>query len=297
MRLADTVRLLLLAAFWGGSFLFIRIAVPSIGPAWVVESRVAIATGALFVYAALFRKPMDLRARWKEYFALGLINSAVPSILISQAEVHIGASMAVILNATTPIWGALIGAIWLRDPLSPRKILGMATAMAGVIALVGWSPMPLNAATIAAVVCSLLAAFFYGIGGNYAKACIRDAPPIGMAAGSQLAAALLVLPLAAGAPHVHALTTPVVVSVALLALLSTAAGFLLYYRLVVDVGPAKALTVTFLTPVFGVIWGATFLAEGITLAKIAACAIVLVGTYLVTTTSFATIVVPDATEA
>lgn len=117
MGSSDLRRLLLLAAVWGGSFVFIRVAVADLGPFCTVEARVLIAGLALRVYARATRTPMELRARWGQYLLLGALNSAIPFLLISSAEVHISASMAAILNATTPLFGAIIAAIWLKDPL------------------------------------------------------------------------------------------------------------------------------------------------------------------------------------
>ncbi|HTE17918.1 MAG TPA: DMT family transporter [Armatimonadota bacterium] len=282
MTAADLRRLFLLAALWGGSFIFIRIAVPVLGPVGVAAARVLIAGAALLLYAAATGARLELRARWGQYLVIGVLNSAVPFVLIGAAEVHLSASMAAILNATSPLFGALLAALFLGEPLTGRKTAGMVVAVAGVVVLVGWTPLAPGAGPLLGIAGSLLAAAFYGLAGVYTKARVKDAPPLGMAVGSQLAAGLLLAPLLPFAPPAAVPSAAVLLCVLALALLSTALAYLLYFRLVVEVGPARALTVTFLVPVFGVLWGALFLREPLTLSKLLACAVILGGTVLAT---------------
>ncbi|HEY3329491.1 MAG TPA: DMT family transporter [Capsulimonadaceae bacterium] len=278
----DIARLLVLAAFWGASFIFIRIAAPTLGPALTVESRVVIASVLLAVYAAIFRTPLQMRERWKQYLVMAALNSVVPFTLVAYAELHITASMAVILNASTPIFVSLIAAVWLGDRLTAQKAAGMAISMTGIVTLVGWSPVPLTHDILVAVACCLVGAFCYGIGAVYTKAHMKDAPALGMAVGSLAGASMFGLIPAIAMPIPGPITQTVLVSITLLAVMSTAAAYVLFYKLVVSVGPAKATTVTFLTPIFGVVWGLLFLHESITASQLASCAIVLAGTGLVT---------------
>lgn len=278
----DLTRLLLLAALWGGSFIFIRVAVSALGPIATVAGRVLIAGVTLLFYAAVTKIPLGLRARWRQYLAIGILNSALPFLLISTAELYLSASMAAILNATSPLFGGLFSALWLKDPLTGRKISGIAIAITGVVILVGWSPLTFSNAVVLSIGASLLAAMCYGLAGTYTRAKVRGAPPLGMAVGSQLSASLLLAPFVPFAwPHV-APSLAVMLCLLALALLSTAVGYILYFRLIVDVGPTRALTVTFLTPIFGLLWGALFLREAITPAKLVGCGVVLVGASLVT---------------
>lgn len=282
MKAADLARLVFLAALWGGSFIFIRIAAPVLGPIVLVTLRVLLAGSALLVYALVTRSELELRTRWHQYLILGAINSAVPFVLISTAELHLPASLAAILNATSPLFGAVIAAIWIKDSLTRRKIAGLALGLIGVGVLVGWSPTEFTPVVAIAAGASLLGAAFYGLASVYTKAKVVGARPIGMATGSQFAAGLLLLPFVPlSAPHGRP-TVTVVLCVLALALLCTALAYLLYFRLIVDVGPAKALTVTFLVPIFGTLWGALFLGEHITLSTVLGCGVVLAGTALVT---------------
>lgn len=268
MRAEHLGRLLLLAALWGGSFLFMRIAAPVLGPIVVAESRVLIAGVALLLYACAAKRPMELRSRWRQY-------------LIAAAQLRLTASLAAILNATSPLFGAVIAAVWIKDSLTMRKIGGLILGIAGVAVLVGRSPMDVSVEMALSVGASLMAAGFYGIASVYTKAKVAGAPSLGMAVGSQLGASLLLLPLIPIVPPFSLPSVGVLFCVVLLALGSTGLAYLLYFRLIVDIGPAKALTVTFLIPIFGVMWGALFLGEKITFSELGGCVIILVGTFLV----------------
>lgn len=279
MRPQDIARLLLLSTLWGGSFIFMRVAAPSLGAITTAGARVGIAGLALVLYVVATRQDTAWRTRWKQYVVIGFVNSAFPFVLYCWAETRITASMAAILNSTSPLFGAVIAAFWLRDALTVRKVAGMLVALCGVGLLVGWSPSAVDPLAVAAC---LVASCCYGLAATYTKAKVKGAPPMGLAMGSQIAAFLFLAPLIPFAlPHT-APTTAAILCVVALAVVSTAAAYVLYFRLVIDIGPTKALTVTFLSPAFGVIWGAIFLGESITVLKAASAAVVLVGTALVT---------------
>lgn len=282
MRPADIARLLVLSALWGGSFIFMRVAAPALGPFVLVFFRVGIAGLVLLAYARLTGQQLALRERWRQYVMIGLLNSALPFVLIATAELRLTASLAAILNATTPLFGALIAAAWLREPLTARKLGGVALGLLGVGVVTGLSALAPTLGVLLSVAASLAAACSYGLAGSFIKARAAGAPALGMTVGSQLFAALLLAPsvpltMPAAAPDAAAIGCTLA-----LALLSTALAYVLYFRLMVDVGPVKTLTVTFLAPVFGVLWAALFLGERITGGTILGCAIVLVGTALVT---------------
>lgn len=280
MRAQDVARLLSLAALWGGSFAFIRVAVPTLGPIWLAECRVALAFAALFVVALLRRGMPPLAAHWRAYLVIGTVNSALPFALFSFAEETISASNAAILNATSPFFGAIIAAAWLREPLGTRKLTGMALGLAGVVLLVGWQSAPLSGAAIAASVACLSAALCYGIGSVYAKVRMTGLPSFAIALYSQLAAAMVLGPVLPFVPPPLSLTPLVAANVIGLALASTAIAYLLYFRLIADVGPARALTVTFLIPLFGVLWGVLFLREPLGVNMLSGGALILAGTWL-----------------
>lgn len=280
MRAQDFARLLSLAALWGGSFAFIRVAVPALGPIWLAESRVALAFAALFAVAAIRRGVPSLAAHWRAYLVIGAVNSALPFALFSFAEQTISASNAAVLNATSPFFGAVIAAAWLREPLGARKLAGMALGLFGVVLLVGWQRAPLSGAAIVASLACLAAALCYGIGSVYAKARMTGIPSFAIAVYSQLAATVVLAPALPFSPLPFAPSPLVAANVLALALASTAIAYLLYFRLIADVGPARALTVTFLIPLFGVLWGALFLREPVAINLLSGGALILAGTWL-----------------
>ncbi len=280
MRIADLARLLLLAALWGGSFAFIRVAVPALGPLWLAESRVAIAFVALFALAVFRRNVPGVRTYWRGFLVIGVINSALPFALFCYAEQYVTASTAAVLNATSPFFGAAVAAIWLKETLAPLKIAGMAIGLAGVAVLVGWHPEPLAPGTLLAIAACLAAALCYGIASVYAKRAMTGVPSFSIALYSQLGAALALLPSLPLSPAPGPLNGLIIANVLALALASTALAYLLYFRLIANIGPARALTVTFLIPLFGVLWGVVFLDETIGANTVVGCALILGGTWL-----------------
>ena len=140
MTAASLVRLLALSAIWGASFLFMRLGAPVLGPVLLIGCRVLSAALFLAVVGALLRRPLDARRHAAHYLVLGLFNSALPFLLFAFAARTLSASLLSILNATAPIWGAVIGAVWTRTALSPKSLLGLALGVAGVALLVGFDP-------------------------------------------------------------------------------------------------------------------------------------------------------------
>ncbi len=282
MKPRDSLFLLLLAALWGGSFLFIRLASPVIGPVVLMDARVLIAGLALLVYAALLARMPDLWRRWRAYLLLGGLNAAAPFTLIAFAELHLPASLAAILNATTPLFGAVVAFFWLHDRMTAKKIVGILIGVIGVVVLVGWSPFPLTPLVLLSVGASLLAACFYGIGGVYSKVAFQKEPPLALAMGQQLGAGVVLLPFAVASLPASFPSVPIVLAILALALFSTSLGYLIYFRLMTTVGPTSTLSVTFLVPVFGLLWGAIFLKEPLTIGWLIGLGIVLVGMGFVT---------------
>lgn len=281
MNAKDGAALLILSAIWGGAFLFIRIAAPVLGPVALVELRVGIAGIVLLLYVLATRKRLGL-ARWRQYLMVGILNSAIPFVLISTAELHLTAGLAAILNATSPLFGAIVAALWIKEALTARKVVGLLLGLAGVAVLVGWSPIPFSAIIALSIAASLTAAFFYGLAGVYTKVNTQGASPLALATCSQVGAALFLAPFTLAAPPRHTPAFPVILAVLTLGILCTAVAYLLYFRLIANIGPTRALTVTFLVPFFGVFWGIVFLREPLTWSTILGFAIILSGTGFVT---------------
>jgi drug/metabolite transporter (DMT)-like permease len=281
MNTANLLRLFVLAAIWGGSFLFMRIGAPVLGPAVLIEYRVLFAALFLFVVGLVLRKRLDLKAHWKHYLILGFFNSALPFVLFAFAARTLSASVLSVLNATAPMWGALLGAAWSRQRIGARTALGLVCGTAGVALLVGFDSVSTRPGAGAAVTAALLAALSYSIASLYAKSA-KSVEPFANAHGSMWAAALFVIPVLPFFPQPGQPSLGVMGAVLALGVLCSGIAYLLYFRLIAEVGTTSALTVTFLNPVFGILWGALFLGEVVGWYTVAGSAIVLVGTALVT---------------
>ena len=282
MTPASLCRLLALSAIWGASFLFMRIAVPALGPAWLIELRVGLAALFLAAVALWQRRALKLRHHWRHYLILGGFNTGLPFLLFAFAAQTLSASLLSILNATAPLWGTVIGAVVLRARLDGKAMLGLAMGLAGVALLTGFDESTLRAGAGPAIAAALGAACCYAIASIYAKS-VEQVEPFANAHGSMWAATLLVAPLLLFAPPVATIPdSGITAAVAALGIVCSGIAYLLYFRLVNDLGPAPALTVTFLIPLFGVLWGHLFLGEAVGWHTLAGTVIVLTGTALVT---------------
>jgi drug/metabolite transporter (DMT)-like permease len=283
MGARDLGALILLAALWGASYIFIRVAVPALGPFVLMGARVALASGTLALYAVILARGMPkFRSRWKEFLIVGATNSAIPFTLIAAAELELTASLAAILNSTTALFVAVVAAVWIGESLTVKKVVGLLLGFAGVVVLVGWDPVPLNGAVLLAVGAMLAASLSYAVGGVYVKRTFAGVSPLAMTIGQQGAAAAILLPLAAASLPGEAPPLPAALSALALALLCTAVAYLLYFRLIENVGPTKTLAVTFLIPVFGLLFGVVLLGEPVGLGTIVGFAIISYGVALVT---------------
>jgi drug/metabolite transporter (DMT)-like permease len=280
MRPRDLLDLLLLAALWGGSFLFVRAAVPHFGPFALIELRVGIAALVLLPLLAMRGKLGELRRNAAPIALVGLTNSALPFTLFAFASLTMTAGFAAILNATAPLFGAMVAHVWLKDRLTPVQTLGLLIGFAGVVLLV-WSRTAFagggSGQAVAAALCATLA---YGIAANYTRRALTGVGSLSIATGSQTAAAIALLPLAVWAWPAAAPPLRSWVEVMLLGVASTGVAYLLYFRLIANVGPTRAVSVTFLIPVFGMLWGALYLGEAVTLSMLLCCGVILVGTAL-----------------
>jgi drug/metabolite transporter (DMT)-like permease len=281
MRPIDIARLVLLAAIWGGSFLFVRMAVGAIGPMWLTELRVGLAAIAMLIYARAAGFELNLARDWRPYLVLGVLNTALPWGLYAWSGKYIGASYMAILNAAAPWFAAICGAIWLGEELSWRKVLGLALGMLGVALLVGFGPIAASPAVVLAVLACIGATACYALSGVYIKMRAGKIAPRALTVGSLIAASVVVMPFLPAPPPVAAFTWQVALAVLGISLLCSAAAYLIYFRLIADVGPTRTFTVTFLIPVFGTLWGALFLDEPVGFATLAGGAVIVIATALV----------------
>jgi drug/metabolite transporter (DMT)-like permease len=281
MNTTNLLRLISLAAIWGGSFLFMRIAAPVLGPAVLIEFRVLLAALFLAAVGWFLKKRLDLRANWRHYFILGFFNSALPFLLFAFAARTLSASVLSVLNATAPMWGALIGAAWMRQAVPGRTVLGLVLGTAGVALLVGFDHVASRPGAGIAVGAALCAAFSYGVASLYARSA-KKVEAFANAHGTMWTSAMMVLPALPFFPMTGSPSIGIAGAVLALGVLCSGIAYILYFRLIEEVGTTSALTVTFLNPVFGILWGALFLGETVGWYTLAGSAITLVGTALVT---------------
>lgn len=278
------IEFLLLAAIWGSSFLFTHVAAVELGALPTAAARVAI--GFLFLMPILLAKGQahHLRKHWKPVLFVGIFNSGIPFALYAFAVMHISTGLSSILNATVPLFGAVVAWIWLGDKPGWLRTVGLAIGFSGIVLLaggqVGFKSNDSGISPLWAVLACLGATTCYALAASFTKKHIPPMPALATATGSQLGALLaLLLPALWWHPQ-HALSMQGWMALLAVGVLCTGVAYVLYFRLIDHAGPSKALTVTFLIPVFAVAYGVAFLGEHITPWMLMCGLIVLVGTAL-----------------
>jgi drug/metabolite transporter (DMT)-like permease len=281
MRSLDLFNLIILAAIWGSSFLFTRIAAPILGPVWLIEIRVLLASLVLLPWLWKLNLINELKQKIVPLFIVGCFNLAAPFLLFAFASLYLSSGFAAILNATTPLVGTVIAFVWLKEKLTFSRLLGLAIGFAGVVILVGWDRMLTSSSEFLAIAAGLLASAMYAVTGIYIKLYLSNVSPLTFAIGGQLSAAIAILPLV---PFTIPLTFPnqaAIISTIALALLATSLAYILYFRSIKNIGPTKTFTVTYLIPIFAMLLGAIALDEEITRSMIFGCSLILFGTAIV----------------
>jgi len=286
MRGRDLADLLLLAAVWGSSFLFMRLGAGEFGPLALAFLRVAGASMLLCPLLVWQGQGGLLLTRWRTLAAVGLVNSALPFVFYGIAALVLSAGLMAIFNATAPLWAGLIAWAWLHERPTAWRLLGMGIGFAGVLGLsLDKASLPAGGTGIApawGVAACLGAALMYGYGANLTRRSAAGLPALVVAAGSQLAAALLLLPLALWAWPAQMPSLRAWGAVVLLAFACTGLVYVLYFRLIARIGPAGAISVTFLVPAFAAAWGFAVLGERPTGAMLLGFGVILLGTALST---------------
>ncbi|MFM0737223.1 DMT family transporter [Paraburkholderia xenovorans] len=292
MNTKNLLQLLILAALWGASFLFIRVGVADFGVAPLMALRVGI--GAAFLIVVLLtRRPLQqsatiLRKHALPLLVVGILNSAAPFCLFAYAELTLTAGVTSVINATTPLWGGLVAFLWLRDRLTALRSLGLVVGFLGVLMLVwdqiaaphGSAATPLSTALAAGA--ALGATLLYGIAATYTKRHLTGVDALTVATGTMTGATIVLLPLAilywpATPISAHAWGAVIGLGVA-----CTGIAYMLFFHLIAAIGPARTITVTFVIPIFGILWGALFLGESVSAGMLEGCGVILVGTALAT---------------
>ena len=288
MQPVDIMRLLLLAAIWGASFLFMRIIAPVLGTIPTAFFRVSIAAVGLLVILALMRIDWNFRGKLRTCMLLGMINSGLPATLYSVAAQILPAGYSSIFNATTPLMGVLIGGLFFSEKLTAMKVTGVFLGLVGVGILTRAGPVAFNLELLIGALSCLLATTCYGFAGYLTRRWLDQEGGLDSrlsALGSMLGATLLLLPFFG----YRVLTDPpaswggasVWLSLLGLGLVCTAFAYILYFRLLTSIGPLSSMTVTFMIPPFGVLWGALFLDEPLSMAHVYGGVLIAVALWLV----------------
>jgi drug/metabolite transporter (DMT)-like permease len=282
----DLAELVALAALWGGSFLFMRIAVPAFGPFALAALRVAGASLLLLPLLAARGEMPALRRHWRPIALVGVTNSAVPFACFAYAALTIDAGVSAIFNSATPLFAAVIAWLWLADRMTPSRIVGLVVGFAGVVWIAwegtGAAMTTSTAASPLAIAACIFGALCYGMAPSITKRHLTGVPPVAVATGSQIAAMLLLAVPAAAAWPDEVPSAGEWAAAAALAFFCTGLAYILYFRLIAHAGPANAVAVTYLVPIFAVLWGGLFLGERLTLSLVLGCVVIFVGTALAT---------------
>jgi drug/metabolite transporter (DMT)-like permease len=278
----DIVELVSLSMLWGGSFLLMRMGAAEFGPV-VLSALRLIGASLLLLPLLLWRGQWQvLRQHWRPIFLVGVTNSALPFVCFAYAALSISAGLMAIFNAATPLFAAVIAWWWLKDRLTPLRVAGLVIGFIGV-AWLAWDKASFKPGGSGwAVLACVAASMLYGFSANYTKRRLSGVAPLAVAAGSQVGASLfLCVPAMLLWPSQPPSSSAWLMAAAL-AFACTGLAYLMFFRLIANVGPSNAITVTFLVPLFAVLWGKVFLGEALTPAMGMGCLVILLGTGLTT---------------
>lgn len=266
------VELAALGAIWGASFLFMRVAAPDFGPFPLVAVRLGL--GALVLLPFLWRARCQFPLRlWPKLALVGAVNSAVPFLLFAWGAERAPAGVGAICNAMTVLFTALVGFLFFGERIGARRAVALAVGFGGVLVLAGGRAA--GDGIGGAVAAGTVAAFLYGIGLNLVRRHLAGLPPAAVAAATLGTSALLTVPFAIATWPAHAVAPASWWSAGLLGVLCTGLAFVGYYRLIARLGAARTSTVTYLVPVFGMLWAWLLIGEQPTWSMLASAALIL----------------------
>jgi drug/metabolite transporter (DMT)-like permease len=285
MKTQNILQLLLLAAIWGSSYPIIKTLAPSIGIVSTLGGRVLIAAVFLLALSPFNGSFPDFKRSWKHYLILGALNLVVPGLLVIYSVTHLNASMGAVLNATTPMFTLIIAAVWLKQKITLQQIAGILLGMTGIMVLVGWNPVLTNNGSMMAIMASIAAAISYGIGSNYAKKRASKESPLQSTNGLMAGAALIMLPVLFQNYQPVQPTPALIAKLIFFGVVCTAFAFIVFLKLIRQLGSVKTSMVSVLVPVFGILWSAIFLKESINSTMVAGLALIISSVYLVISNS------------
>jgi drug/metabolite transporter (DMT)-like permease len=282
VSLKHAIQLIVLAAIWGASFLFMRVSVQEFGPVLLMTLRIGIGALVLIPFLILKKRLHVVSDNWKPILLVGLTNSAIPFSLFGYTTLYAEAGYASILNATAPMFAAIIAYFWLSERLKKLAGLGLLIGFAGVFFLMidkmsGDVRTPLLASFAA-----LLATFLYGVATSVNKRFLGGVDVLAVAAGSLFFAALSLIPFALMSIPAQMPSANAWISVTILGVICTGVAYLIFFNLLDKVGMTKTLSVTYMIPVFGIFWGALLLDEKLSFNLLIGGSLVLLGVGLTT---------------
>ena len=282
MKLSDALLLILLAAIWGSSFIFMRATADVFGPIALVAVRVSVAALSLLLFLLVRKRWEEFLQNWRILFVVGIMNSALPFSLLAFASISLSAGTVSILNAMTPIFTAWIAHFWLKDSMSKLQFLGMTISVCGLVFLV-WDKVSWQIESWLPVLAGILATLLYGMASTTTKKYLAEVSVMTATAGSLLFSALLMMTVSLFfLPNLESISSLDWLYAVILGVLCTAIAFIIYFKLVKNIGPARTASVTFLIPIFAFLLAYLLLDERVTLRMWIATGIILFGMSLVT---------------
>ncbi len=274
------LRLVLLGMIWGASFLFQRIAVPAVGAGMTASARMLFAAVTMALVLAALRKPLQWRQRWKDYLIVGSMVSTVPFLCFAFGAYFLPAGYLAVINATTPMFAVVLTGLAGARP-SASKWVGVAVGFVGVFTLARFGTVGLTLPSVLAFGAVLLAAFLYAYSARAIQRRFVDADPLVVASGNLIGGTLPLLPVAAWSLPAQMPSFGVIGALLALGVICTAFAYTMHFQNIRDAGSERAVTVTFLVPIFALVWGTLFLGEHITWASAIGSALVLVAVALI----------------
>lgn len=277
MTKIQSLQLIALAAIWGASFLFMKVSAVEFGPLALIFVRASIGCLTLLPFLWFYKGFSTVRKQSKHIFIVGLTNTAIPFVALAYATLSLEAGFTSIINATAPIFTAIVAFIWLKEKFTGIKIFGLVVGFLGVVSLFAVKgSFSLDSNTIAILV-GLFATLNYGFAACYTRKHLVGVSSLAIATGSQFFAVLALLPFLPFYWPEAEISHLAILSAVVLGSMCTALAYILYFKLLASLGPQKAITVTYLIPVFGIIWGVLFLNELVTMTILLSAVLILVG--------------------
>jgi drug/metabolite transporter (DMT)-like permease len=281
LKTSHLIELLLLGAIWGASFMLLKETVPAFGVFALVEVRALLAALFLLPIVFLTRQWTDLLANWSKLLFVGAMNTAIPFCLFAFTSLHLDAGLSAILNATAPMFGVVIAYFYLQDRIGVHGVIGTFLGFAGVV-VISQDTQSANPVTLLPVLTALGATCCYGISACYMKKHLSGIKPFAVAAGSQVFAALILLPLAL---YTWPETNPDANSwwaALVLGIVCTGIAYVMYFDLIAKIGASQSMTVGYLVPVFGILWGMLVLDEVLSSYAMIGGSLIILGVMITT---------------